>query len=99
MLTEKLIAEFCITFIFIFFSANKLKIEAKFSSLMKEKSLGEMESSTWFTLKIKQGIAGDDGSSQITVPAFPGSKNDLTNNGIFLFCKGFIVLGWITEAP
>ena len=51
--TEKLIAEFCIRFIFTLCVANVLNILLRASSATKEKSFAEMENRIWLVLKIK----------------------------------------------
>src|ERR1051325_10486312 len=91
--TEKLIAEFCMVFIFTFTSEKVLNIPLKLSSTMNEKSFGEIESKTWFILKIKQGIGSGDCRSFITVPFSSGCRKDFTYSGIFLFCSGLMVFG------
>src|SRR6185312_5335255 len=96
---EKLMAEYCIIFTLTLSLANVSKIKLRFSSAINEKSLGDSDSSAWLVFEIKQGIDNGVALASMQVPAASGSKKGFTYNGIFLFCKGLIVFGCITDAP
>ena len=67
---------------------------------MKEKSLGEIESKTWFFFKMKSGDRTFHSLRFSTdVPLRCGFKNDFTFKMIFEFSRGLMVFGWITDAP
>ena len=78
MQTEKLSAELCIRLILTRHSVKDWKISVRFSSAIKEKSLGNIVSKIWSFLTMKDGILVCSFIILIILPGSSGWKNDLT---------------------